>query len=304
MKRLLSLIITLILFSASLTTYLSYKSSVTKKAYFGDGYAIVRVFEEDGINKAEISTMRYAAEEGSTVDVGEKGRQWLDAYSYMDTLHVSPLSTISSKGNYEAKALVLGGDFFRFHAYEVLDGYYFTDTDLHRDRVVIDEKLSFKLYGSNNSEGMPLIIGNDIYYVAGVVRVPDTKAKEIEISDAPMIFLPEYIGEKIYGERPFTSYEVMMEESVDSYAITTLERASEGKTLVDVTSRYTLKSTINHLKNFTTRSYKTDKLVYPFFENHERGCEDTLAILFVVTLVTGLIFTVNLFIFITERKRR
>jgi hypothetical protein len=262
------------------------------------------VFDTDGISEAEISTARYAAEDASTVDVGENGRQWIDAYSYFDKVSVGKLTTLSSISPVEATSVVTGGDFFRFHDFELKDGYYYTDTDLHPDRVVIDEKLSFKLYGSFNAEGMPLLIGSNIYYVAGVVSVPDTKAKEMQLGDSPMIFLPENIGEKVHGKRSYDAYEIMMEENVDSYALTTLDKALEGKTLVDVTSRYSLKSTVNLILNFTTRSYKTDKVVYPYFENHERGCEDTLAILFSCTLITGIIFALNLAVFIIERKKR
>ena len=198
--------------------------------------------------------------------------------------------------------VVTGGDFFLFHDFNFKNGWYYTDTDLHSDRVVIDERLAFELFGSNFAEDMTVTIGSEIYYVAGVVEYDKSRAKELQLGSEPMIFIPSHIADRIFGERQYDSYEIMMQNPVDSYAVNALAAVTEGRETVDVTHRFGLGNIFDTLKEFPTRSYRSSSITYPYWENAERGMEDILAVLLVVNALTAFGLVVNFIILIIERK--
>lgn len=300
MKRLITLILSAVIFIASLTAYICVWSSAAETPYFGKDYAVIRVFDKDGFTLGEISTIRFAAEAASTADVDDKGRLWCDAYSYFTDIYVT-----NGKGKgVGCKAVVTGGDFFLFHQLEFKSGWYYTDTDLHLDRVVIDEKLAFELYGSNYVEDMRITLGSREYYVAGVVALDESRAKELQHGDKPLIYIPDRIAEEHIGEMPYDSYEIMMQDPVSSYAVNALASATEGKETVDVTSRFDITRIFKLLREFPTRSYRTEAEVYPYWENTQRGTEDILALLLTVNAVTFLGLAINVVIFIIERKKQ
>ncbi len=309
MKKIISLSVFGILSIVLLIVFISVKNSAATYVSFGDGYAILRIFDTDGITDGEISTIRYAAEAASTATDGEKGRLWCDAYSYFTDADIT-----SSTKSIACKVVVTAGDFFLFHDFRFVDGWYYTDTDLHPDRVVIDERLAFAVYGSNDVEGMPLEINATTYYIAGVVATDESDAKTLQFEDMPFVYIPSYIAEELYGTRSYESYEIMLQNPVKNYAVTALREATEGKTVIDVTNRFGVLNILKLVKAFPSRSYRTDGAVYPYWENNDRGAEDILALLLPILAVTLLAFTVNLFIvlrikyklikaFIKERKR-
>ena len=53
-----------------------------------------------------------------------------------------------------------------------MDGYYFSDDDLMQDRVLLDDQTAWRLFGSPNVVGMPVMIGGTPHYIAGVFRQP------------------------------------------------------------------------------------------------------------------------------------
>ena len=69
-------------------------------------------------------------------------------------------------------AIDVGGNFFNFHPLELMDGYYFSDDDLMQDRVLLDDQTAWRLFGSPNVVGMPVMIGGTPHYIAGVFRQP------------------------------------------------------------------------------------------------------------------------------------
>lgn len=300
MRRFISLITSLLLLLTAFISYVCVKSSAELPTALGKDHAIVRIFDKDGISPVEISNIRFAAEEASTADTEDDGRLWCDAYSYFTEVNVSR----SDSDAVGCQAIVTGGDFFLFHGITFKKGWYYSDTDLHLDRVVIDERLAFELYGSNDVEDMTLTLGPKTLYVAGVVAMDEGRAKELQLGTKPLIYLPQHIAESILGERNFESYEIMMQNPVDSYAVNALASVTEGKEVVDVTNRFGLGEIFKVIREFPTRSYRTSSAVYPYWENSDRGTEDLLALLLTVNAVLTVAFAVNIIIFIIERKKR
>ncbi|MBR6632993.1 MAG: ABC transporter permease [Clostridia bacterium] len=300
MKKYLCLILSLILFLSSLISYAVVKAKAQLPTAFGKDYAIIRVFDKDGINNNEISNIRFTAEGLSEADAEDDGRLWCDAGSYFTQVSVSRPDRTAINCN----AVVTEGDFFLFHDLDFKSGWYYNETDLHLDRVVIDEKLAFELFGSNDVEDMKLNIGIKTLYVSGVVAYDESEAKIQQLGDLPVIYIPQRIAVGIFGERPFDSYEIMMQNPVDSYAVNGLTSVTEGKEVVDVTARFELKKIFSLLKEFPTRSYRSEAVSYPYWENAERGVEDILTLLLAVNLVTLTGFVISLAVFIAERKKR
>lgn len=300
MKKYISFSLSLILFLVTLITFFTLQGKYSQKAYFGKEYAVIRVMEEDRITPLEISGIRYAVEEASHTVENGNGRLWCDAYSYFETAFVSR----EDSKTLECQAVVTGGDYFLFHNLEFVNGYYYSDTDLNLDRVVIDEKLAFELFGSNNAEGMTVVLGDKTYYVAGVVSLEENKAREIQLGDTPVIFIPQNIGETLYGTRDYDVYEVMMQNDLPSYAFNTVSAVCEGKDVIDVTHRFDLKNIIKIIGQFPSRSFVTNNFSYPYYENADRGREDVLSILLVLNAVTFVIFAVNTTILIYKLRRK
>ncbi len=279
--------------------YFSLASRFTLKAPFGEDYAVVRVFDGDGFDSGEVSAIRFAAEEMSETVEGAE-RLWCDAYSRFETVTCE-----SGEGKRaETPATVTGGDYFLFHPLDFLSGHYYSSDDLNFDRVVIDERLSFQLFGSSDSVDMKITVGGLPLYVAGVVALDESDAYKASFEEKPMIYIPENIAEKLFGKKNFDYYEICLQNPVTSHAVKSIESATEGKTVVDVTERFSLLSTFENLRNFTSRSYVTDKLAFPYFENADREREDTLAVFMALSLVSIALFVIRLIIFIIERRKK
>lgn len=69
-------------------------------------------------------------------------------------------------------AIGVGGDFFNFHPLEMIDGYYFSQDDLMKDRILLDDQTAWRLFGSPNVVGMSVTIGGTPHFIAGVFRQP------------------------------------------------------------------------------------------------------------------------------------
>lgn len=300
MKRFISLILSALLFASAIISYLCVSSGSKLLPSFGRDYTILRIFNSGGFSPYEISNMRYAAEAASEATAEDDGRLWCDGYSYFTEVQVSR----SDKNSIPCKAIVTGGDFFLFHPITFKSGWQYSSTDLHPDRIVIDEKLAFELFGSNDVEDMTLTIGDKTLYVSGVAKLDESKAREEQLGELPLIYIPQNIAEALFGARNFDYYEIMMQNPVDSYAVNALADATAGKITVDVTHRYQVKKIFGILKSFPTRSYRSEAISYPYWENTDRGTEDVLALLMAVSIITFVIFILNIIKFIYERKKR
>lgn len=301
MKRIIICAVSLLCTIFSFIVFFAYRESVTPHVSFGRDYTIIRVFREGGFSPAQISNIRFALDEGSVGDTDGDSRLWCDASSYFTEIGVMGEDSRSV----QCKAIVTDGDFFLFHRPNFLDGWYYSDTDLNSDRVVIDRRLAFALYGSANCEGMKLTLGGKTCYVAGVVEYEESKAKTLALEDAPLIYIPSNIAKAIFPpDKNPDYYEVMMQNSVSGYARGVVEKACEDGVVVDAVERFDILKIFSLITSFPTRSYINDGIVLPYWENEARGAEDTLALILAVSLLLTVAFVVNLIILITERRNR
>ena len=299
MKELIKLIASALIFSVLLIIAFSYISESETIAPFGKDHTVIRIFDKDGFNSSEISTIRFTADSVSETVEGAE-RLWCDAYSRFENVNVTNDNGKSS----DSACIVTGGDWFLFHKLDFLDGWYYSESDLNFDRVVIDERLSFALFGSADSEGMRVYLSGIPCYVAGVVALDESDSYKAQLEEKPMVYVPENIAEKLFGLKDFSYYEICMQNPVDSHAVNALSAVTDGKTVIDVGARFGLKNTFKNLKSFTTRSIISDEQSFPYWENDDRQREDTLVIIETLLFLSLLNLVLRLIIFIVRIRRK
>ncbi len=267
---------------------------------FGEDYGRIALYysPDTALTQEGINAIRVGVDNKLLADShSSSGRLWYDVYTAFTTSNVAHAVESTS---FTADVIVAGGDFFKLHEFEYLDGTPFYSDDNLSDRVVIDERTSFKLFGSANSVGMPLLVDGNVSFVAGVFKSPEDTAWSIQFEERPVIILPESFKE---NER-FTVYEMVLPDPVPTYALETVKNVAGDKAqIVDVTSRYDFKNLFEILKNFETRSYVTSPVSYPYWENLSRSHENILAFSMLYAIVLIVSFIVSTVYIIIRRKR-
>ena len=69
-------------------------------------------------------------------------------------------------------AVGVGGDFFNFHPLDLMSGYYFSEDESMQDRILLDDRTAWRLFGSPYVVGQSVDIGGTPHYIAGVFRAP------------------------------------------------------------------------------------------------------------------------------------
>ncbi len=255
--------------------------------------------------------------ENSVKPVSPDARIWIDAYSSEVTSDPDvSVEAVSSREDYTASAKVsvtaTGGDYFFFHPLELLSGYYYSDSDLMQDRVILDENLAWQLFGSDNVEGMTVLIGEKRFYVAGVVKTDGSKTGKYVYGSKPRIYM-SYAGyESILGASlSVDCYEAVLPDPVTGLAekiVTDVVSPEEERAvkIVNNSGRFSVKRLLEIAFDGGTRAAASVPMAYPFWENAARITEEKAAVLLVwaaamlfVPLLTLLYFAVKLY-----RKRK
>ena len=248
---------------------------------------------------SELQTVSVSPEEGKTLVP--------DAYS-------SPLGNcqISSDINRHTSAEItaVGGDFFLFRDFKLLDGAYFTKEDLMQDGAVIDKELAWMLYGSENIAGMDMYINGVKFYIAGVIGTPDTKPEKQCAGKTMRAYISYDMADEVtrgsagMGAAPFwggntapeteaqpvsfagiTCYECMLPNPVDSFAKNTMEKIFgqqyAGKVdIVSNSSRFDSKKRAKAYKKLSRLVVQDNGIIYPYWENASRIVEYKLTRLY------------------------
>lgn len=187
-----------------------------------------------------------------------------------------------------AEATAVGGDFFLFRDFTLLDGAYFTDSDVMQDGVVIDRSLAWSLYGSEDIAGMNVKINGLQFRISAVVDTPQTKEEKKCRGDFPQLYV-SYEGasaiNNIMGQGDFTKvscYEAIMPEPVTSFAHSTLSGITsrwEADT-VENKGRFEWGKALGKLKKLHERELKTKAVEYPWWENASLMVESKLSFIY------------------------
>ncbi len=202
----------------------------------------------------------------------EKGRLWIDCASGESTLTVS-----GNMGSCEVIATGTFGDYFLFHPERLVSGSYYTEDDVNYDRIVIDKTCSWQLFGAVDTAGMPVTIGNKVYYVAAVTEIPEDKDDITAYGSIPRIYMPYETLRGINSGAVMTSYEVCMPNVVRDYALTVITELSIGSenstAIIDQSSRFGIIRLFQGFGKISENAMIRTNLAYPWYENRIRGAE-------------------------------
>lgn len=236
----------------------------------------------------------------SSMEAPENGSLYTDAYSGASTLTVT-----TDRGNAQVRVTGVGGDYFRFHPLLLRSGSYLSETDLMKDRVLLDEELAWKLFGGMDLTGLSVTINGADYYVAGVVAREKDPYSSIAYSDGAGMFM-SYEALKACDESVgINCYEIVMPNPITSFAknmVTEHFLLNDG-ILVENSSRYSLGNLLNVIRNFGKRSMGLNGIIYPYWENAVRFTEDYAALLLVLTVLFALTPVVSAVVFLIRLIR-
>lgn len=251
-------------------------------------YAQVSVFMDmtsqldiNGVFMARVNVEKKLTE-ASFAPEKEGARIWADAFSTSQR----KISVSTDRATSDANLIATGGDFFLFHPFEIISGYYYSDDDVMHDRVLIDEVLAWQLYGASDVAGKPVRVDGTYYVISGVFRQSENSDVERVYGMSPRIFMP-YEGYTLLGggEAVFTCYEACLPNQVTGQGKQIITEALSAREddpalrIVENSVRYRLKNRLEIIADFGMRSVVDGSVVYPFWENAARITEDKSALL-------------------------
>lgn len=238
--------------------------------------------------------------------VPEEGQKLVpDAYS-------APMGTATVRcditGKSEAEITAVGGDFFLFRDFKLINGSYFFDSDLMQDGAVIDRQLAWSLYGSDDVSGMNIYINGVKYYISGVIDTPQSKDEKKCAGDMPRAYISFEAAsspaqQNASGETGqsaasmsapaapapptggITCYEFIVPEPVENFGMTSIKKimgeSYKGKLrIVRNTGRFEPKKRSKALKKLPEYAIHADSVQYPYWENASRTVEFRLTIMY------------------------
>ena len=221
----------------------------------------------------------------AAVDVSHEGRLQLDAWSTTGKLQAS-----TELGKGEARVIAVGGDFFQFHPIRLLNGSYIQESDLMKDRVLLDEDLAWILFGGTQLQGMTFRLNGIPFVVGGVVeREQDSFSKRAYTAGMGL-----YMSYDAYAELSENAgidcYEFVTAEPVKGFALNLArEKFPIGRgEIVQNTDRFRFSRLLDVIQSVGTRSMQTQGIIYPYWENAARSAEDLCSLY----LVLGVVYAV------------
>ena len=225
---------------------------------------------------------------------------YTDAYSGQAKLTVT-----GDHGKSEVNAIGVGGEFFLFHPLRLLSGSYISARDLMQDRVILDETLAWRLFGSSDVAGMTIYAGETPLYVAGVIQHENDYASREAYGDVPAMFV-SYSAFHALTEAGISCYEIVMPDMISGFASAIVEENFDVGTgdVVEISSRYSVSNLMQVIKDFGVRSMRHNGVIYPYWENAVRMTEDHLALLLVLMVLFASVPVITVVVFIIRAAVR
>jgi len=279
----------------------------------GERFAQLSAFIQDGLSFSE-ETRYYLRSSidsslvAASIEGGEGRILYTDAWSAEGEVFVA-----GARGSASVKAFGVGGDFFLFHPMKLMDGSYLSPDDIMKDRVVLDEELAWRLFGSFNVAGLEVMVGDRLHIIAGVVsRESDFASSRAYTYGAGIFISYESLIEQTGESARISCYEIVMPDPITGFAYKTFSEAFPDKNahIVENSARYSLSNIFGAIGDFGERSIRGDGMVYPYWENAARYTEDWLALLLVLSLifiscpiVFGVVYIIKAARFLSKRGR-
>ena len=257
------------------------KTQYCAKYWDPDGrYSMVSVFlpEDSGLKQEKVRQLQYTLDQALIKEAMEapadNARLYVAAYSVK-----SQVSLFSQRAkSQQCTAYGVGGDFFRFHNYELISGSYLMEDSIANDQVVIDEEAAWKIFGAIEVDGMTLTYNGKEYIVQGVVKPQDGYKTKTGGAESGTVFFPlEAIGQDA------DCYEIIFPNPVSGFALKQVKEAftscgysEDDIRVIDNSERY---SFVNSAKRVLKWTDKGMALKYPYWENSAIAVENIVDLL-------------------------
>lgn len=257
--------------------------------------------ESTQLTLSDVNTIRTkvtAKLHEAALDIENEDILFNDAWSTTGWANVA-----SSFGKGECSVIAVGGNYFDFHPIRLLNGSYIRPDDIMQDRVLLDEELSWLLFGSVDLQGMSITVNGENFYVAGVIRREDDFASRHAYTAGRGLYMSFDAYAAMNSEAGISCYEIVMAEPVKNFALSTLQSIFPGthNEIISNTGRFTVPKLYGIVKNFAARTIQADGMKYPYWENAARYMEFCCAallaaatLLLAVPVISALVFTVKL----------
>jgi hypothetical protein rflaF_19778 len=241
---------------------------------------------------SELKNVSITPEEGKTLVP--------DAYS----ASLGPATIRCDISGYsEAELTAVGGDFFAFRNFKLLDGAFFSKDDIMQDGAVIDKNLAWSLYGSDKISGMNIYINGVKFYIAGVIDLPQTDAEKETAGKSPRAYISYDMASQINGGGSYSSssdipdnapesgfrrvscYECIIPDPVENFAYKTVKtilgEPYKGKvSIINNSDRFEPEKRAKAFKNLSDLAVRKDGIFYPYWENASRITEFRLSYIY------------------------
>lgn len=246
-------------------------------------YSMVSVFlpEGSGLEQDNVRQLEYALDQALIKEAieapSDNARLYVSSYSVKTEASVSSQRSKSQT----CTAYGVGGDFFRFHNYELISGSYLVEDSIMDDHVVLDEEAAWKIFGAIEVDGMTLKYDGKEYVVQGVVKPMDEFKSKAGGAESGTIFFPfSRIGGKA------DCYEIIFPNPVSGFAVKQLKEAfkscgydEDDIRIVDNSERYGFVNSVKRLVKWTDKGMSFKSLTYPYWENSAIAVENIVDLL-------------------------
>lgn len=228
--------------------------------------------------------IKNALLENNALNTKNGGRSWADCYSASGTVAIE-----NGSADMEVQTIGVGGDFFLFHPLQLLSGSYFSSENIMQDLVVIDEDIAWRLFGSVNVSGMTLDINGKKHMISGVIKRDEGRLNKAAGNGKPILYMSYESLSSLNENVTITTYEVVMPNLTKDYARKLIkEKLDLSETeceIIDNTDRFSLVFLFKVIKEFDTRSMKTSKVCYPYWENVAQGKANICALWLMIEII-------------------
>lgn len=180
-------------------------------------------------------------------------------------------------GSCNAAVTATYGDYFIFHPEQLMSGSYYSDEDINLDRVILDKQCSWQLFGAIDTAGMSVTIGDNIFYVAGVVDTPEDRYGKAAYGSTPRIYMPYDSISRAGIKAPIVSYELCIPDIVKDFAVTIakeINTADEANSaVIEQTGRFGTVKLFEGFRKIPENAMITTSFRYPWTENRIRAAE-------------------------------
>ena len=234
----------------------------------------------EGINNIRSSLMETLTKD-SLNESEYDGRVWIDAYSGECQAELR-----KDNNTLSVTAVGVDGDFFQFHPLQLLSGSYISGEDVNNDRIVVDENFAWAMFGSNDIVGMQVWMGDNVYVVAGVVKVEEDELYQTAYGTSNRVYMSYDQLKKQVEDLTITCYEAVMPNPISNYAYYALRTAcgiqeeeqnelqeNENPMIFDNievkenSNRYEFMQLVESFKALKFQGMRTNSIEYPYWEN-------------------------------------